>query len=596
MELINGDCLDVIRGMEPNSVDAIVTDPPYGLEFMGKEWDRLDTAHAKRDRADELSVESKRPFLAHSVSYQRGTSAQDWHYAWAVEALRVAKPGCHLLAFGGTRTFHRLACAIEDAGWEIRDTLMWVYGSGFPKSESVSLAIDKKACRLELEARLGRKPTKEEMKAAWEGYRKVVGHKGGRYDSPGTDIRGGQFIGGQPGTMLNLGNITAPATDAARQWEGWGTALKPAYESIVLARKPLDGTVAANVLKWGTGSINIDGCRVEIAKGDYKGLGGGGVHGVGDKIHNNVFGEYAARINIDHSQGRWPANLIHDGSEEVLELFPESSVTGRRSDRSKSRPLAETPFFDGKKQCHFNTEYTDSGSAARFFYTAKASRRERELGLDSIEIVMVEYHTWDNEDRKARLQVDTGQFPPRVIGVSGTPDNDASEWNTFLFGNDSMGQSLPAIPSITLTATRSITESKTLRFLVPLLIKDYIVDVNGKTASGGSPADIVDDSIPLLIITSANGVSRRGAGNVASAMRWQIKGNAASPADHPCVKPLALMHYLVRLVTPPNGTILDPFMGSGTTGMAAQQEGFRFIGIEKEKENVEIAERRIDAA
>jgi site-specific DNA-methyltransferase (adenine-specific) len=395
-----GDCLDVMRGMEPNSVDAIVTDPPYGLEFMGKEWDRLDTAHAKRDRADELSVESKRPFLAHSVSYQRGKSAQDWHYAWAVEALRIAKPGCHLLAFGGTRTFHRLACAIEDAGWEMRDTLMWVYGSGFPKSHNLK-----------------------------------------------------------------------------DEWEGWGTALKPAWEPIIMARKPLDGTVAANVQKWGTGAINVDGCRVGIRATDESGWSKTGSKASENRAMSGA--NYDRTPKSEVGKGRWPANLITDGSEEVLELFPETATwQGKRT-----KPGTGYVFNGhGDKPIGHIGRLADSGSAARFFYCAKASRAEREAGCEGM------------EERPSQCAVGMKQVT-------------AKNW---------------------------------------------------------------------------------GDGNEVVYERTTKARNF-----HPTVKPLALMRYLCRLVTPPNGLILDPFMGSGTTGMAAKIEGFRFIGIEQEQEYVDIAERRI---
>jgi site-specific DNA-methyltransferase (adenine-specific) len=317
-----------------------------------------------------------------------GQPAYGFQYAWATAALRVAKPGAHLLAFGGTRTFHRLTCAIEDAGWEIRDCLMWVYGSGFPKSHNL---------------------------------------KG--------------------------------------EWNGWGTALKPAWEPVILARKPLDGTVAENVQKWGTGAINVDGCRVAIR----------------DNLDGRTCGGMFAQRNSDGTlkkaigsgdKGRWPANLIHDGSEEVLAGFPNT----------RGQLVSVGPKNGAKKSINTYGNYGprqqfdprgDSGSAARFFYCAKASRAEREMGLEGMPI----------DDKTFRW-------------------NKAGEW------------------------TNETTKAKN---------------------------------------------------------------------HHPTVKPLALMRYLCRLITPPNGLILDPFVGSGTTGMAAALEGFRFVGIEKEAEYVEIANRRIAA-
>jgi len=289
--LIHADCLEALRNLPDNSVDSVVTDPPYGLSFMGKKWDY-----------DVPSTE-----------------------LWA-ECLRVLKPGGHLLAFAGTRTQHRMAVRIEDAGFEIRDMIAWVYGSGFPKS-------------------------------------------------------------------LNIGK-----QNNCEAYQGWGTALKPALEPICLARKPIEGTVAANVLKWGTGAINIDGCRV-------------GSEEISVHTDPAIYSMTPHKSNLDYRnhQGRFPANLIHDGSDEVVECFPND--------------------------------------AARFFYCAKASKAER---------------------------------------------------------ND---------------------------------------------------------------------------------------GN-----HHPTVKPLALMRYLVRLVTPPNGTVLDPFLGSGTTAIAAVLEGRDWIGIEREAEYCDIAEARIAAA
>jgi len=370
---------------------------------------------------------------------------KDWDHGipgvpfWS-EALRVAKPGCHLLAFGGTRTFHRLVCAIEDAGWEIRDTLMWVYGSGFPKSHDVSKAIDKAAGK----------------------EREVIGRKA--YAGPAGN--NANFGVGDLSMSSTKRDLTAPATDAARQWEGWGTALKPAWEPIIMARKPIEDTVAANVQKWGAGSINIDGCRIDAptwTRDNTKGKA-------------EMYDGWGMKPNVKvGTKGRWPANLIHDGSEEVLELFPE---TKSGDWHGQPRPMSSNINYAASGAPIFWKG--DSGSAARFFYCAKASRAERGAGCEGME----------------ERQVDLTRLDPDAIGCN-NPHN---------------------------------------------------------------------------------------------------RGGRTAANHHPTVKPLALMRYLCRLVTPPGGTVLDPFMGSGTTGMAAKQGGFEFIGIEKEAEYVEIAERRIEQA
>lgn len=320
--------------MPDNSVDSIVTDPPYELGFMGKSWDNSGIAY---------NVE-----------------------LWS-QAFRVLKPGGHLLAFGGSRTYHRLASAVEDAGFEIRDQIMWIYGTGFPKSMDVAKAMDKSAG--------------------------VQGEKVGERTFGKTST--GQGSGWNENAVAATGkqDVFAPASEESKKWKGWGTALKPAHEPIVLARKPVIGTVANNVLTYGTGALNIDGSRVEIGTGETK--------------------TYADRTKLTVTtvdQGRWPANVIHDGSEEVLEYF---------------------------------------GEPQRFFYCAKASKSERNAGLEGL------------------------------------------------------------------------------------------------------------------------------------------------PNFHPTVKPIALMRYLIKLVTPPNGTVLDPFLGSGTTAMAATLEGFKWIGCEITKDYWPIIEARV---
>lgn len=395
--LLLGDCAEQMRTLADNSIDAIVTDPPYGLAFMGAKWDNFGGKSCGNDSIEERKRKAKEYRETHKGcgNYPNSHSSSPTRDEMAnfqsamipifAEALRVAKPGAHLLAFGGTRTYHRLACAIEDAGWEVRDCIMWVYGSGFPKSMDVSKAIDK----------------------TMGAERPVVGQKTGK-----SDIRGGKFVESVGKPYLTL-DITAPATPEAAAWNGWGTCLKPAVEPIVVARKPLEDTVAANVLKYGTGAINIDGCRVPT-----------------EEWENN--------------KGRFPTNLIHDGSDEVLALFPDCGKSG-------------TAVIYNSGGCNFGGKlkkppmqdmgYADSGSVARFFYCAKASRKER------------------------------------------------------------------------------------------------------------------------------------GEGNV-----------------HPTVKPLALMRYLVCLATRKGGIVLDPFMGSGTTGVAAVQEGMNFVGIEKDPHYYEIASRRVNDA
>ena len=416
IDLRCGDALTLLREMPEASVDAIVTDPPYGLKFMGKAWD-------------------------HGIP-----GVPYWE-----AALRVAKPGAHLLAFGGTRTFHRLACAIEDAGWEIRDCVMWVYGSGFPKSHDVSKAMDRAAGverevvgpRANVHSR-GEHKLHEGWKRPWQDDLKAVER-----------------------SMSE----TAPATDAAKKWQGWGTALKPAWEPVIMARKPLVGTVADNVQRYGTGAINVDGCRIDA----------NGRPAIESKSEPScaVFGDGLngpAAVGLTNL-GRWPANVVHDGSEEVLAGFPESGNGAGAptiSKRPRNKGWVNASPGDGVQAID---NFGDSGSAARFFYCAKASRSERNAGLEN----------WIEE-----------RFAPTMNNGIGGKEHDPE------------------------TAT--------------------------------------------------------------------LKHN-----HHPTVKPVALMQWLCRLVTPPAGVILDPFMGSGSTGIAADREGFAFVGFDLNPEYVELARRRIAA-
>ena len=361
--LHHGDCLDVLRTLPDASVDSVVTDPPYGLEFMGKDWDAPWKASSvgrgvrvESERAAEMTERGKGhstpggPFLAARVDSTRvaGKPFQRWCEAWATECLRVLKPGGHLLAFGGTRTWHRLACAVEDAGFEVRDSIAWMYGQGFPKSLDVGKAIDKAA---------GAERT--EGAREWSGGQRRAGVMG---DNLGTQT---------------LTKYDTPATPEAAQWAGWGTALKPAFEPVVVARKPLTGTVAANVLAHGTGALNIDGCRNALRDdedADALTARSGGVRGFAGQY---VGGTAKGAPPTDLSKGRWPANVVLDESQaEALDEQSGESVSRFRDDlRSATPRVAMAGGMLGGGMPFGGHE--DSGGASRFFYVAKADASER---------------------------------------------------------------------------------------------------------------------------------------------------------------------------------------------------------------------------
>jgi len=664
----HGDCREVMAKLDAESVDAVICDPPYGLSFMGKEWDSFkegDIAMRRNPQMDAVNTGASRQGGRQRAcaDYQKRQARdmlafQEAMNAVFLEALRVAKPGAHLLAFGGTRTYHRLACAIEDAGWEIRDCVMWVYGSGFPKSHDVSKAIDKAA----------------------GAEREVVGSKLGQPGYSLTDGKGGLYGGGfgANGTGDGECRITAPATAAARQWSGWGTALKPAWEPIIVARKPLASagvnvlnviesqlrergvtgdirwkpesasdagrkksrtcssstdqpqtagtsaasagetatqnagrrtrkssrmrwtggtpptqagnenfhggttdacvnasspltvesvsaaekastasllsttstaaehntesnatekstptfaatdsrpdtesfvgiatgltgsmatvrisrdsggmflwpmglpefvrgsplTVAENVLRHGTGAINVDGCRIGTNGEKLSCSTADPYHGAdgSQRTWNKTSTRGIEREQ--HTQGRWPANVIHDGSDEVVGLFPANVKGGTWNRTSGARH-----FNNNGDPTGYETSGSDAstGSAARFFYCAKASKADRDEGCEGL----------------------AAKASPKT--------------------NEGLGR---------------------------------------------------ECSLQTRLEHSGD-------------MHPRLRNH------HPTVKPTALMRYLCRLVTPPGGVVLDPFTGSGSTGKAAVLEGFNFVGIEREAEYVEIAKARVAAA
>jgi site-specific DNA-methyltransferase (adenine-specific) len=439
-----GNNLDILPTLPDNSVDSIVTDPPYELGFMGKKWDNSGIAY----------------------------SVELW-----TQCLRVLKPGGHLLSFGGTRTWHRVAVAIEDAGFEVRDSIAWMYGSGFPKSLDVSKAIDK-AAGAEREV-VGLKPDwvkfrLPEIERVKNGEPSTMNERNRNLapDFYKTEASAG-YANPEKGAQ-----ITAPATPEAKQWEGWGTALKPAFEPIVVARKPLIGTVAENVLTYGTGGLNIDGSRIGRKEGDNSSAGN----------RTATFGTQETQSGGDGSggweqnSGRWPANVILD--EYTAELLDEQS--GISKSPAVGSVTKTKPRHSGSMSGAFNHSedgmsngYGDTGGASRFFYVAKASKRDRNEGLEELEA------------KTSLIYSEKAQGP--------------------------LPQQTPSKPS--------------------------------------------------------------------------LRQNF-----HPTVKPTELMRYLIKLVTPPNGVVLDPFTGSGSTGKAAILEGFTFIGCELTEDYIPIIEGRLKHA
>ena len=400
IDLRLGDCIDILKTLPDNSVDSIVTDAPYGLSFMGKKWDY-----------DVPSVE-----------------------IWE-ECLRVLKPGGHLLSFGGSRTYHRMAVAIEDAGFEIRDQIMWIYGQGFPKSHNIGKAIDK-----------------------IQGNEREVGKSKGTFVSSGGQLNG-------ENTRTERFNSKGQS-----DYEGWGTALKPAHEPICMARKPLsEKSIAENVLKHGTGGINIDGSRIgfrdEVDKESAK---PGSLNATGE---HSMFGLKSG--NELNETGRFPSNIMFD--EEAGKLLDEQSGKSKtRADKNykHSNTNSDSEIFNGRGTY---TPRQDEGGASRFFYCPKVSKKERDMNM-------------------------TGEEKP----------------------------------------TRKWRDDK--------------------------------------------GMKLTGSGN---------PRNETGKNTHPTVKPIALMEYLIKLVTPKGGVVLEPFMGSGSTGIAAKNLGMSFIGIEREQEYFDIAKQRI---
>lgn len=456
--IYHGDLFDVLPTIEAHSIDACVTDPPYGIGFMGREWDTFKPGSGKHRRLmhpreresrgkivsdnPNLNGRTRSPALSPSqIEYDYSVAGlrafQDWTQQWALEVFRVLKPGAYLLACGAPRSFHRMACGVEDAGFEIRDCLSWLCGQGFPKSLNVAKAIQA------MKARGGSRPEDIRVEAMAETYQ-PSGRGRTNYDHGS-----GSVMNGEDGAITD---------SEAQLWIGWGTALKPGWEPIIVARKPFKRSVASNVLTHGTGALNIAACRLagDTESRERADCGGFELSQGGD--------------------GRWPANVLLD--EDAAAMLDQQ--TGDLSNGGMHRREYDSTYGEGGPWPSNETRFAgDVGGASRFYYVAKPSRKERDYGCDLIAA---------RQRDESRKEGNPGGDNPRNRGV-------------------------------------------------------------------------------------------------------QLRGNF-----HPTVKPVELMRWLVRLVTPQTGVVLDPFTGSGTTGMACRYEQRRFIGIEREADYVEIANARIAAA
>ena len=580
MALHHGDLFDVLPTLPADSIEACVTDPPYELAFMSKRWD------------------------SSGVAFQ----VETWQQVY-----RVLKPGAHLLAFGGTRTSHRMVCAIEDAGFEIRDSLCWLYGSGFPKSLNVSKAIDEAA----------------------GAERQIVG----KHPSPASTNRVATM--GKPehsGSGWNESpDLTAPATDAAKQWDGWGTALKPAMEVICLARKPLIGTVVANVLAHGTGALNIDACRIAVSPdedlGDPDRFATGRKSGQGQWTRAGAGRfEPGRRGGTTPSMGRWPSNVLLDESAAAI-LDAQSGELHAPMTNGTANISGFVAGGIGQPQAR---SFTDSGGASRFFFTCQsdcilceqpcrttsadsaASRSEtihRTIGASALSTA------------HASLAESLALAAPYVanlcakcvtsialalaeIKCSGSSALASTHYPAFMpdYKSSTLRQSLVSFAELwanidTIPTTASLS----------LLYGSVVHAIEGCTRSGNGAGLASIKSGPTRFLYSpkpsreerdygCDGLIAKTGGEATDRVDGSAGVNSpragagrtgGSRNHHPTVKPVELMRYLVKLIVPPNGTCLDPFMGSGTTGMACRYELRQFIGIERDPAYIAIAERRI---
>ena len=647
LELNKVYCIDCLKGMRlllDNSVDSVVTDPPAGISFMGKSWDTFDKKmFGKKGEEGINDLKVKKNFnILPRYNNSDLMDFQNFICEVFTEVIRVLKPGGYCLVWAIPRTSHHTAMGLERAGFEIRDCVYHIFGTGFPKSLNIGKSIDKQDTiefRKEIgniikEARNDCGYTMDELCNLLElnnaGHGGMVNHyengrvtptielwnkiceilnitrenydkdKKGRLEIIGkriTNLTVMQNIGGK--NVSGEVDITISKTAEAKEWDGWGTALKPAVECWWLCRKPLsEKSVALNVLKWGTGGINIDECRIgnEIIK-EYKSGDTSLMGGLSGKS------EQGGYISPEH-KGRFPANIIFDEEagrildEQSGDLSPQGNKLGKTLDT-----FGKNSFFGGG-QVNDSNNYKDSGGASRFFYCAKASKSERNRGLNksfiNIEVSIIngddkcKEKSLIQEEKLVRLQVNMDTLQLKVIEEYGIKNKKDYEWNTTLFGKNIMESFQKSFQTITKMGTNLITQSKILNWLTNLLIQEYIVDVKKSMENGGNLAENVGKYNILTITINEKMGLALGVKNVVLGMQLKINiKEIISKCTHPTVKSLKLMEYLVRLVTRKGGVVLDPFGGSGSTGIACVKQGFKFILFDNKQEYCDIANARL---
>lgn len=558
IDIRHGDCLEVLRSLPDNSVDSVVTDPPYGLSNTKPA--QVADVLAAWVTGDTEAVPAKKG----------GFMGKDWDSfvpppaVWS-ECLRVLKPGGHMAVFAGSRTQDLMGLSIRLSGFEIRDTLGWIYGSGFPKSMDVSKAIDKGA----------------------GAEREKVPATGGLANYAVLNDDGWSKIGQATPVM----DSPEPVTSAAQQWSGWGTALKPAIEPIILARKPLDGTVAANVLAHGVGGLNIDASRVPIDGGERDVIdnrSGASANNKSVTCYGDGLGQRKEEgLFKSHVSGRFPANVLLD-EHAAKEMDEQSgvSVSNIRINVEKDYTSSQSMTPDSGKGG--DRGHNDSGGASRFFpvfkYQAKAPKKERPVIYKN----NCECEEWQSQQKATTESTET----------------EKQSWNTSTSGSSTTAQCQTDTTYTTSTTTSSTTGSKTSPASVKSSISESTQDARSETENGGSHANSAEVSNQSLKITGTSakkaGHNTDGVGH-ATSEKWYTTsecekcGEPRRKVQHVTVKPLGLMSWLVTLITPEGGTTLDPFAGTGTTLQAARDKGFAAIGVEQDEDYIALIEQRLAA-